>query len=512
MDDRCPQVLCSNMSFLRRNKDSVSPRKTPTVPYATPTGMTSEATDDMIDRRWWLLIAMGWAAFMLLGSWYPFHYRAGMLRDAWSAWSSGGALQSQATTDLAVNVLLGIPLAFFGTLALLSPHDRAVSAAKDASRSRRLPRGGDLGWSFAYGLAVVGLVVVCVSVWALLGELGQHWFGYRVPSRADTLAQSLGGMLGAVVAWCGGAWFCDRVATVLGWQGHRSPLAALLDLYVAGYIGWMLMPFVPVSPTQLAAKWRSGSIQFSPVADWQSNPWQAGYTMAVSMATALPLGCWIAWRSRGRVAQRRFVRVALAAAFIVVMLEVCQIFVATRTMALDDAIWSAVGAIAGVWTYKWGLPSRATRHWMYWLTAPRLVISTILFLMVYILVAWAPFEFVDSSADLQQRLRRFASVGAWLAGNDMLQASSLIRSLFWSAPLGALAAMAARASGSSKVSVWTAAAIFCAIVCSATEFGQIASRAHTPSLVDLATRLVGSLGGLAIFRSLTWRFSRHDED
>ena len=438
-------------------------------------------------------MAIGWAAFAMLGSWYPFGYRSGTLEEAWLIWRASGGLGLQGRSDLAINLLLGIPTGFFGTLALMNP---PLEARDTDGRGQRW---NDSVW---FGLMAMVLVVSFVAGWAVLVELGQHWFGHRVPSRADTTAQTLGGVLGVAVAWFGGGWFCQRAASLFGRQSRQTPLDALLDLYAAGYACWMLMPFVPVSPSQLAQKWRSGSIQLSPFSTWSSNPWQAAYTLAVTVATALPIGFAIASRLRRMSGQIHLATAAVTAAFAVVLLEICQIFIETRTAALDDAIWSAVGAASGALALgllsQTGLRSQRAS----WGTMPVLAMSTILYAMVYTLVAWAPFDFVETSAELHQKLQQFSfqSYRSWLAGDDMGHASNLLRSLFWSAPLGGLAGMTAGASKTKRGLFLPIALFFCGAVCLAAEGGQVMSRQHDPTVIGFATRWFGCVIGILLAR------------
>lgn len=409
----------------------------------------STPTDSQINRGWWWLLAVIWAAFMMLGSWYPFEYTPASLQDAWDVWRVSGGWVKQGRSDLAVNLLLGLPLGFFGCLALL-------------------PQGKT--WSL-WRLAAPMFVLLFVAFWAIVVELGQRFFGYRVPSQADTAAQLLGGFLGATIAWFGGAWISHRVATLVSQNPERSTMSALLDLYVAGYIFWMLMPFLPVSPSELAMKWRSGNIQLSPLATWLSDPYRAAYTWAVALVTAIPVGMAVAFHWRNHAPKVHPATAALVAALGVILLEFAQVFVQTRTAALDDAIGSAIGAVLGAWAFIAFVSNAKEGTLAGSNTGPLLAASAVLFAIAYVLVAWAPFDFADTSGEIRERLKLFRtqSFRSWLMGDDMGHASNLIRSILWSAPLGGLAGMAIQASGRKNGCFWLVAAVFCVLVCCAAE-------------------------------------------
>ncbi len=445
------------------------------------------AHEERVDRRWWWMSVVAWAGFVAIGSWYPFDFHSATLAGAWSEWWNSGDWGDLSKTDLAVNLLLSIPFGFFGTLAM---QPSRPSAEQKPSRFKAAHSG--IGRLLS---AVV--VVVAVAGWGVLVELGQHWLGGRVVSRADSAAQAFGGAIGAAGACWGGAWVSSRVASVAGRQTRRSRFGALLDLYVAGYVVWMWMPFIPaISPSELAARWRSGEFGLTIFSDWQSQPLQVLYSLGVSAATACPLGLWLAARLNGPANRLQRATAAALAALVVVLLEISQFFIETRTTALDDAVGSAVGAAAAAWTSNWLLRGVPIVRAQSFGAAPLLAVGTLLYAMLYVLEAWAPFDFVDSSQALRNRLEELgphALVGL-LDGNNWTHLSSLMRLLFWSAPLGALAVLTA-ASCRANWFGWGVATVVCSGVCLVAEAGQIMSLTRYPSLPDLVTRLIGCLAG-----------------
>ncbi len=129
-------------------------------------------------------------------------------------------------------------------------------------------------------------VVVAVAPWHVLVELGQRLLRGRAVSYADLAARALGGALSAAGTYLVGTWVIGRVFIVVRCHVRPSRLGALLDLYVADYVVWMLLPFIPaISPSEIAVKSKSRAVQLAIFSDHQSQPLQVAYPLAVSAAT-----------------------------------------------------------------------------------------------------------------------------------------------------------------------------------------------------------------------------------
>ena len=111
---------------------------------------------------------------MLFGSWAPFHLQSASLDEAWLQLVSVTNQPRFSRSDWTANVLLGFPfvLALGG---LLNAHQGSCAAMVVAKH------------------AVCG----CTEALSLVCELGQNWFGDRVPSIWD---------------WC---------LAANGWRDHR---------------------------------------------------------------------------------------------------------------------------------------------------------------------------------------------------------------------------------------------------------------------------------------------------
>ncbi len=459
-------------------------------------GAAASGSKEPLDRRWWILLTAGWALLTVLGSWVPFHFVPARAEDAWRLWWANGSWQTQAASDLAVNLLLGVPLGFGGVLC-----------ARRSRARRPVSRHGGRRWSLA---SLLGVVVVCglVAVWATFVEVGQHWFRDRVPSRADTLAQALGGALGAITAWAGGDWFAERLTVAWGRRREQAPWEAWLDLYVLGYVAWMLIPFLPLlSFGALQDKWRRGGIRLSLGEIWLADQPAALYTALVATPTAFPIGAAFAFWFRAMQGPLRWATATLGAILAVVSLELAQTFVATRTVAVDDALWSAIGAAAGVGLigHRAGLSVGTARTLS---AAPALAMLACLYALGYLLLAAFPFAWIESPVVLQTRWTQLWTFGRaeLLGGNDLLRVTNWLAAAVGSAPLGALAAGAATQACRHRRAAAGLAMFAVVSVCVAAELVQLLTRERTPSLLDLAVRLLGAvLGGVVAWQWLRWR-------
>ena len=116
---------------------------------------------------------LGWAAFIVYGSWVPLNFQPREFLPIWAElWHlpSAGVLQGQRL-DTAVNVLLTMPLGFGLALLWAGPVSRAP------------------------GLVRAGIVLLMVPL-SVAVEVGQGVLPSRNPSLGDVLAQAVGTTLG----------------------------------------------------------------------------------------------------------------------------------------------------------------------------------------------------------------------------------------------------------------------------------------------------------------------------
>ena len=159
-------------------------------------------------------LALAWLGLIIYGSLYPF---AGWRDTGVSpfAFLDGGWPRYWTAFDLAVNVVVYLPLGFFLTLAL-----------------RRLP-------GRFTGLTVAVLLSASVS---LLLETVQTWLPSRVPSNVELACNTLGGLLGALLAQTAGPRIFRRIGALQ--ERLIAPIPhAELGLTLLGL--WLLIPLSP---------------------------------------------------------------------------------------------------------------------------------------------------------------------------------------------------------------------------------------------------------------------------
>ncbi|MEL6108809.1 MAG: hypothetical protein AAFU85_22605, partial [Planctomycetota bacterium] len=107
----------------------------------------------------WLMVSAG---MLVLGSLYPFHFGEGRFDDAVAEWAS---MTRNSKSDLAINLLAGIPLGFLGVLTLAGVGRNAV----------RL-------------LFASAMTVLLSAALSSMVEIAQHWVPTRVSSCSDTIS------------------------------------------------------------------------------------------------------------------------------------------------------------------------------------------------------------------------------------------------------------------------------------------------------------------------------------
>ncbi len=279
----------------------------------------------------WGLFA-GLAAY---GSLVPFEFR----RLAWDEAVRRFAeiphltLGIGARADWVANLVLYVPIAYFGALALAGQ-----------ARSR-------LG-------KVAGATVSLLTAWglALAVEFTQLYLP-RTVSRNDLVAEGLGSLLGVAIFLVAGGWLRGLWGRVEE-RGGQAAVAGLW-LYVLAYGAYSLFPYdFLLSADEVAARWdqiRGGLF------GWARGPYgvvQAALKTATEVGAAAPLGAlYVALRGWGGVRGAIAAGVGLGVAF-----EAAQFFIASGVVQ-----WISVGTrAAGFWAGAW-----ACRRAAAWLVAWR---------------------------------------------------------------------------------------------------------------------------------------------
>lgn len=445
-------------------------------------------------RAFFLLATAGWATLLCFGSWYPFRFASFDWSEALLSWlSTDWTLVSKS--DFAANFLAGSPLGFAVWMAI-GPADR--------------------NWrSMAVATATTILTLTFVSTTV---EILQAGLATRNSSWLDTAAQVFGGSLGMTVAIIWQPILSRRLTQLFGTASNVSranekaaDFRAALELYLGGYVIWMWLPFIPaISPTELKEKWRSGEIQLSPIGAWFEAPWQAAYTALAAAVTAIPIGLWFGTRYETALSRRDIVTATFMAVLLVSGLELSQLAIQTRTMSTADMAWSAVGVVIGIFFCDYWIPKTYVTPDQKNASQPFfgfkvLCLTTVFYAILYIMLAFAPFDWVTAEVDVLARIEGFRSSGlpSRFSGNDLAFLTNSIRTALWSLPLGGLCASTWHQAPSSCRG-WIAALLTIGTVgiCCITELGQLFLASRNCSVVGALVRLASSALGASLVLGL----------
>ncbi|HEY2882840.1 MAG TPA: VanZ family protein, partial [Pirellulales bacterium] len=191
----------------------------------------------------WLLLFF--AGFALFGSTTPFHFKSLLFGDAVRGmvelWGDPIVLESRS--DWTANLLLSVPLGFFG-IAML-----------------RVDRPG---WPQALWQAAI-VLPLCVAYSTFL-EFTQFWLPARTPSNDDIAAQSIGAIFGIGLWFLAGQHLVRWGRDILAGKAASKPLHKLVYAYSAIILIQAMIPFAfSISPANLWHKYnRDGMIVLNP--------------------------------------------------------------------------------------------------------------------------------------------------------------------------------------------------------------------------------------------------------
>ena len=260
-------------------------------------------------------------AFAVWGSLFPFVVDpiapAAALSAFVGAWGRGPA--SWSISDFVSNVLLFVPIGLLGVAAV---------QARGASARRAV----------FWVLAATTLLSVSV-------ELTQAWIRWRTSSIVDVLAEQ-GGCAAGMAAWFVAR---ERISRAVEWgceaMRTATPLQRALAAYCAAFAVFWLLPLdVTLRPGEIADKafHKRLLLPFMPSPDAAT-----GSELAFCLLGAVPLGIAAvhAGVRRGmREALDRALRFALPG---MLALELCQVFVFSRTTDMTVVLPLSAGILAG---------------------------------------------------------------------------------------------------------------------------------------------------------------------
>jgi len=424
-------------------------------------------------RRLLALGALLTIGFAIYGSLVPLHARHITLDEAVLEFRALRYVPFvlASKTDFLSNFVLFLPIGFLLTGAIAA------------------------GRPMAARLLAVVLVSTLSAALSLSIEFAQIFIPGRTASLNDIANETMGAIAGALAWLAAGPPVARWMSEFVPEQSTSTELARrLLTAYAAVWLVLGLLPFdVTLRPAELAEKLRAGRVQLL--------PFHSAATPNILVSTALltmPIG---ALAALGWPRARRHIAVAegtLAAAGVIATMEVCQLFVFSRTASADDVVGGIIGAAIGAnLARRLGAaagketPRSGVRLW------PLAVLAA--WLTIVLARNWSPFDFVFTGDMLRQR-----SVGLfqvpfknyyWANPFDAL--GEAITKVLLGLPVGALLTLTvapARRRSLSLVQLTAIAAVAFAIF-SGVELGQVFLPSRYPDGTDVLLGTVGACLG-----------------
>jgi len=395
-------------------------------------------------RRTFGLLALGFAAFIVYGSWVPLNFRARPPAAAIDAFTTAmierAAVDSRS--DGVANVLIAVPLGFT-LLAVV--------------RADRPGRGRDIVVGAALLPACVGLAVGV--------EFGQVFLPSRTCSGSDVWCQGLGAALGMGAWVVAGRPLTGQARAVWGRTRDGGVAGRVLLAYLGLLAVVQVLPLdLSPSPKDLYKKLRD-EVRVVPFGEFrgadENRAWAAGakeiklaglFAPAGLLAAALPGRFWVG-----------FPRAAVAAAGLAVGMEAIQLVVQSRSPGATDVVVGTAGALIG-----WGVGRRG-----------RAGVFGVAWAAALVVAYWEPFDFRAPAAAFD-----WTPGMPFESGNPLFAFEEMLTKLVLFGLVGA-AVGGRRPVLAAGVGLGLAAAI---------EAGQCFLHSHTPGVTDV---LLGGGGAFA---------------
>ncbi len=434
------------------------------------------------NRRFYGWLALGFLAFVLYGSWVPFHFNPLPLQEAVARFQTvlAGPVRIGSRSDWAANILLMIPPAF----CLLG----ALGADRPGA-----------GW---LGDAVLALPL-CVGV-SVTAEFGQLFLPGRVSSINDIVAQAVGAVVGALLWGLGG-----QRATGWGrqfWQGQgpAGPESRLLPAYVVLLIALQLLPLdLTLSPAEVYHKFKDGRVNLVPFLPPEGDlfAWvQKNILNAVNFAIFGALLAGLPGPGRG---DRRQGRVLGCGVLFVGLINGLKLLVASRNFDLTDVVVEGTAVVVG-WGMRLSVSEGATPGF----TGPALrggLLAAWVALLAF--VTWQPFDFDVGLAGPRLKALSVLPFADMRRGPELLALQNVAEKGMLYLMLGVL--LTGWGPGPRRLG-WLAALGVGFFVALALEAGQLFLVSRTASLSDVYVETAGAVAG-SILVMRVWKAGRARE-
>lgn len=439
-------------------------------------------------RRWCIALAGACALFAAYISLVPFNFDPAAVRALIQGSKRSFEIGIESRTNFVANIALFVPFGFFGAAAfLVRPRRWAWELRERTGRSFGRPDGPRLVSFFATSIAV-----------SLVIELAQALLPSRTPSLPDIAAQTVGSGLG-VAAWTLLRRDVRRLAEQLATGSRRRALELALLTYAAARALLLVLPLdVSVSLGTLARKFRAGRIILDPRRSFALQP-DVLQAVIVDAVLAIPVGVLAALVATRGTRRSAGPALLLGTAYLVV-LELAQVLVRSRTADVGDIITGAFGVGAGVWLARWLAPTEAVPRRQGRAAAAAAVA---VLLVAYVAYNWSPFDFRMSSAAIRERLPLLLQPPflSYYVNSEAQAVRDALVKLLMTLPVGMFAHLVLPASVAAHRRMATGLFLaLCAIFFAGVELGQLAIPSRYPDNTDVLLAMAGVSAGLGLAR------------
>ncbi|MHB8973869.1 MAG: VanZ family protein [Pirellulaceae bacterium] len=390
----------------------------------------------------------------------------------------------QSRADWVANILLFIPIGFLwmGVFNV----DRRV------------------GTNWLWSSAVVAFGCLTLSI---VLEFTQIWFPPRTVSQNDIVAETIGGVCGAVLWMVVGPTTTQWVRSyVIERRSHRQ-VEWLLGTYLIGLLIYSVLPLdLTISPAELYRKYRDGRIIVVPFSDMAFGL-KSLYEFARDIAVFAPVGMLAATWNRPAAGPLRSFCLSLAIGILVTcLIEMSQVVVYGRYASSTDVILGGIGIAVGAWFmhYRRGRNQSCgemhTARWFaFWVGVT--FAYTVLLLVIFCL----PLNVVRDSTLIHARYDQFWRVPFetlyW--GSEFNAVSQLLKRCLLFAVLGTFLTKAVEsvpASRRMRHILLAASLLAVAGLGFAIEMAQVLLLPYIPDITDVFLYVIGAAIGIVITR------------
>ena len=427
------------------------------------------------------------AAFVVYGSLMPFDFEGPISLER-AVTTLGHSLAGPfSRSDFAANILLFLPVGFFGA-ATLANH-----------------RSGLVRWSLAAVALLVFSLALSVGV-----ELLQAFLPMRTSSLYDVTAEMAGAVIG-LVAWRA---LCSEIARWTDrWSvGDRGGIArGALMIYTAARALLLLWPLdVTLDLGGLAHKFRTGGVVLNPLHSPALRLDDLPSTLMAGLL-AVPVGIWLAVAGLGGRGRRSsWLGVSLAVGFFLIV-EAAQFFILSCRADSAEFLVNAAGAAVGVLlAAAFVRPAASART-----TVPAAsmsnavpIIGLAAALAFYAIYNWSPFDFRFSGDLVRSRIGNLVGVpfyGYYINPEFKALDDALIK-ISIAVPIGVFLALWLGRGVQAYRRIVTGASLFL-VVCFLTvvEAGQVILPSRYADDSDIILAFCGVVAGLWLTSALTAR-------